>query len=56
MSTNALSGKSIDHVSLIDWAKKTIARHARGQTVAKDALQQARAVMAHCTKCSPATN
>ena len=47
MTTSALAGKTIEHASLIDCAKKIIARHLRGQPVAPDALQQAQAVMTH---------
>lgn len=46
-TSNALAGKTIDHSILIDWAKKLIARHARGEKVANDSLKQARAVIAH---------
>lgn len=50
MSTsNALAGKAIEHASLINWAKKLIARHARGEAVSKDSLKQARSVIEHCS-------
>lgn len=52
-ASNPLAGKSIDHSSLIDYAKKLIARNARGEPVAKDALKQARAVIAHRNQCQP---
>lgn len=49
-TSNALAGKEIEHASLIYWARKLIARHTRGEVVAKHALKQARELLEHCKK------
>lgn len=47
-TSTALAGKQVEHANLIYWARKLIARHSRGEVVAKQALKQARALLEHC--------
>ncbi len=37
---------TVEHASLLDWAKKILARHARGEPVAANEVRRARMLLA----------